>query len=239
MKSLYDKIIESGEIFATPGNTLGMGNPGFDGEYVTEPISPIGKPAEEKPVRKRRKYKKLSEALVGEINGKLIGSGSEGTVYDCGGRIKKVLFPPDNPDDYIKLNSIKVVDLWANTKGLEVIPEIKDWDKENLTYTLPKYKLKTHKAQLLDTAINRALFSSNPEDWTSKNMEKLTTVIPNDDEREWVIDWFKKFRNDEIKIMDKKIKGLSDDVRLINLGEDSKGRVWCFDWFDPFCSGKI
>ena len=54
MKKLYDKIKECGEIFATPDNTMGMGNPGvidIETGEMTEPILPIMKTYKEKPVK--------------------------------------------------------------------------------------------------------------------------------------------------------------------------------------------
>ena len=242
MKSLYDKIIECGEIFATPGNTLGMGNPGFDGEYVSEPISPAGKPATEKPAKlitklKNHKRKKLTESYINENGEKILGSGSEGVVYDCGNYIKKVLFAPEGGDDDIyKHNTIKIVDRWANTKGLKVIPEIIKWDKKNLTYTLPKFKINTPKTQLLHNALWKALFDFRSKSWKSTNIDRFTQIVTDKETQQEFKQWFKDFEEDFNKILGPLAPKISEDIKLMNLGEDKDGKIWCFDWYDPFCS---
>ena len=61
MKKLYDKIKECGEIFATPGNTMGMGDPGvidIETGEMTEPVLPIMKPYKEKPVKHNKRKPK-------------------------------------------------------------------------------------------------------------------------------------------------------------------------------------
>lgn len=60
MKKLFDFLQECGDgggIYATPGNTMGMGNPYADAEGASEPITPVGaKP--KKLMRKRKRYGK-------------------------------------------------------------------------------------------------------------------------------------------------------------------------------------
>ena len=72
MKNLIDYIEECGEGCATPGNTLGMGNPmipgepgspGIPGEPGTEPIGSIGSKQEKKETSKRKK-KKITESIL-------------------------------------------------------------------------------------------------------------------------------------------------------------------------------
>ena len=66
MKGLSDKIKEEfeggcgdgGALYATPGNTLGMGNPYADAEGASEPITPIQKPIANNRKRKKRKFPK-------------------------------------------------------------------------------------------------------------------------------------------------------------------------------------
>ena len=66
MKRLSDKIKEEfeggggngGTLYATPGNTLGMGNPYADTEGASEPITPIQKPIANNRKRKKRKFPK-------------------------------------------------------------------------------------------------------------------------------------------------------------------------------------
>lgn len=72
MKNLIDYIEECGEGCATPGNTMGMGNPmapgepgspGMPGEPGTEPIGSAG-PKQEKKETSKRKKKKVTESIL-------------------------------------------------------------------------------------------------------------------------------------------------------------------------------
>lgn len=72
MKNLIDYIEECGEGCATPGNTMGMGNPmapgapgtpGMPGEPGTEPIGAIAGPKKEKKNTSKRK-KKVNEGIL-------------------------------------------------------------------------------------------------------------------------------------------------------------------------------
>lgn len=72
MKNLIDYIEECGEGCATPGNTLGMGNPmvpgapgipGMPGEPGSEPIGSIAGPKKEKKNTSKRK-KKVNEGIL-------------------------------------------------------------------------------------------------------------------------------------------------------------------------------
>lgn len=68
MKSINDILQEmDGGIMATPDNTMGMSNPmpPIDGAPGTEPITPIGKIAREKGVRKKKK--RIIESLSNYI----------------------------------------------------------------------------------------------------------------------------------------------------------------------------
>jgi hypothetical protein len=69
MRDLYD-IYENGGIVATPGNTMGMGNPmtPTDGENGTEPICPTVKCKKEK---KGKKKKTIDESILGNTSDKV------------------------------------------------------------------------------------------------------------------------------------------------------------------------
>lgn len=73
MKHIIEYIEECGEGCATPGNTLGMGNPmppgepgapGIPGIQGTEPIKTIAGPKQEKKDTSKRKKKKVTESIL-------------------------------------------------------------------------------------------------------------------------------------------------------------------------------
>lgn len=73
MKHIIEYIEECGEGCATPGNTLGMGNPmppgepgapGIPGTPGTEPIKTIAGPKQEKKDTSKRKKKKVTESIL-------------------------------------------------------------------------------------------------------------------------------------------------------------------------------
>ena len=73
MKNLIDYIEECGEGCATPGNTMGMGNPmvpgdpgspGMPGTPGTEPIKTIAGPKQEKKETSKKKKKTVTESIL-------------------------------------------------------------------------------------------------------------------------------------------------------------------------------
>lgn len=73
MKNLIEYIEECGEGCATPGNTMGVGNPmapgapgspGVPGTPGTEPIKTIAGPKQEKKETSKRKKKKVTESIL-------------------------------------------------------------------------------------------------------------------------------------------------------------------------------
>ena len=66
MKNLIEYIEECGEGCATPGNTMGMGNPmpSTGDQPGTEPITHIAGPKQEKKETSKRKKKKVTESIL-------------------------------------------------------------------------------------------------------------------------------------------------------------------------------
>ncbi len=157
-----------------------------------------------------------------------MGVGSDGIAFDFGNYIIKL---NTNTDNYT-LN--EVFDRWTKTKGLKVIPEIIRYDKSNnppAWIALPKFKTGTEKCKLLAKGI-QVLYTTSEDEWEGQ-LDKFRHYFK--DDSDWMLQWYRDFNADFVKIMNCKPSQVSDDIRVPNLGEDKDGNVWCFDWIDVYC----
>ena len=162
-----------------------------------------------------------------------MGAGSDGIAFDFGNYIIKL--NTRTPDGYSSTaeTQVEALNNWKMTKGLKVIPEILRYDKSNYTpvwIAVPKFKTGTDKCKLLAKGI-QVLYTTDASYW-KKQMDKFRSIFK--DDSDWMLQWYRDFNNDFVKIMKCSPSKVADDIRLPNLGEDKDGNVWCFDWIDIY-----
>jgi hypothetical protein len=186
-------------------------------------------------------FDKINEAIKPLSSPTALDEGSDGVIFDLGnGTVKKILFPPS---DNMRKKAIDVVEKWINVckkgKKLTTIPniEVDKWDEGEMSYIMPKYKLNTPKCKLINDAVWKFLIMNDIENDPKKLQEhklKMEAVY-GEAKTKYAMKWCEDFIKDYRLITGNEKGHMSDDIRLPNLGEDKRGNVWCFDWYDPYC----